>query len=117
MATLKFDRGTSFTIGVTYKKNGVPFSLIGATVRFTIKSVEFDSSPDDATAIVEKNITSGTEEGTANITLAPTDTDDVTPGNYYYDIKVDEQSNGETVYKIDEGRVKLGGSPTNRLSS
>lgn len=114
MATLKIDRGTRYVIGVNYKKDGVPFSLVGATVRFTIKSVEWDTDLDDSDAILVKNVTSGDADGYAEISIAPADTDDVTPGNYFYDIKVDEASNGVNIYKIDEGKIKLDGSPTNR---
>ena len=56
---------------------------------------------------------SGGEQG---VPQAPALTDELEPGTYHYDIKVDEQSNGQYVYKIDEGKVKLDGSPTNRLS-
>jgi len=114
MANLKINRGTTYSIGVTYKKNGVATSLVGATVRFTMKTSEYDSSTDDATASVLKNITDGMSDGTATITIDPDDTATLTPNKYYYDIKVEES--GGDIYKIDEGTVKLDGSPTNRLS-
>lgn len=113
MATLKIDRGTTFIIAVNYQVDGVATSLVGSTVRFTMKPVEWDSDADDSDASVKKNITDGTAEGYAEIELIPDDTDTLTPGSYYYDIKV-ENASGE-IYKIDEGKVKLDGSPTNRL--
>lgn len=114
MAQLKINRGTTYTINFTYLRNGVATSLVGATVRFTIKSSEYDSSTDDSTAVVLKNITTGNSSGEATITLDPADTSTLTPGKYFYDIKVKES--GGSVYKTDEGTVKLDGSPTNRLS-
>lgn len=112
MANLKINRGTTYTIGIVYKKNGVPTTLVGATVRFTIKSVEWDDNMTDTDAIVLKNVTTGNSSGEATITIDPTDTATVDPGKYYYDIKVEEA--GGDIYKIDEGTIALDGSPTNR---
>ncbi len=116
MAKLKINRGTTYSRTVNYKVNGVPTTLVGATVRFTMKTAEYDSSTDDSTSVVKKNVTDGTAGGVATITINPTDTNTLTPGKYYYDIKVDVNSNGATVYKIDEGTIELDASPTNRLS-
>jgi len=116
MAKLKINRGTTYSRTVNYQENGVATSLVGSTVRFTMKADEWDTDTDDSTALVTKNITSGTSGGVATITLAPADTATITPGEYKYDIKVDKGSLGTTVYKIDEGTVVLDGSPTNRLS-
>lgn len=112
MATLKINRGTTYTIGVNYKKNGEPATLVGATVRFTVKDVEYDSNWTDSDAVVLKNVTDGTSGGVASIVIDPEDTAELTPGDYFYDIKVEEASGD--IYKIDEGKVKLDGSPTNR---
>jgi hypothetical protein len=112
MATLKIDRGTTYTIGIVYKRDGEPATLEGATVRFTMKTAEYDSDTTDSDAIVKKDVTDGDAGGNATITIDPADTAEVEPGQYYYDIKV-EQADGE-IYKIDEGKVKLDGSPTNR---
>lgn len=114
MANLTINRGTTYSIGITYKKNGVAHTLVGATVRFTIKANEYDEDMDDSTALLLKNVTDGNAQGEATITIDPDDTAEIVPGKYYYDIKVDEASDGVTIYKIDEGRVTLDGSPTNR---
>lgn len=115
LATLKVNRGTTYAIIYNHKVDGVATTLVGATVRFTMKSTEYDTDADDSDALVVKNVTSGTSGGVATITLTPTDTYQ-TPGKYFYDIKVDVASDGVTIYKMDEGIVKLGGSPTNRTS-
>jgi len=112
MATLAINRGTTYTIGVEYQKDGEPATLVGATVRFTVKTEEWDDDMDDSDASILKNVTDGTSAGLATITIDPEDTATLTPGNYYYDIKVEEA--GGEIYKIDEGKIKLDGSPTNR---
>jgi hypothetical protein len=116
MGKFTVDRGTTFTIDVAYRDNGSPASLVGATVRFTVKSTEYDSSVDDSTAVITKDITSHTNapEGLSAVIIDPADTATLEPGKYHYDIKVAES--GGAVYKIDEGTLKLDGSPTNRLT-
>ena len=114
MAQLKITRGTTYTIGLNYQRNGVAHTLVGATVRFTMKTAEFSASTTDADASVIKNVTDGNAAGEATITLHPSDTATLEPGKYYYDIKVQEADT--SIYKVDEGTVKLDGSPTNRLS-
>jgi hypothetical protein len=114
MAKLTITRGTTYTIGLNYQRSGVATSLVGATVRFTMKSAEYDTDTDDSDASVIKNVTTGDADGAATITINPSDTATLTPGKYYYDIKV--QESGGSIYKVDEGTVVLDGSPTNRLS-
>lgn len=112
MAQLKINRGTTYTIGVAYQRNGVAETLVGATVRFTAKTTEFSTDLTDADASISKNVTDGTADGLATITINPADTSSLTPGKYFYDIKVEDASGN--IYKIDEGTIKLDGSPTNR---
>lgn len=114
MAQLKISRGTTYSINYTFQRNGVAASLVGATVRFTVKSTEYSADANDTDAAIVKNITNGTADGSAVITINPTDTALLTPTKYFYDIKV-KLPDGE-VYKTDEGTIKLDGSPTNRLS-
>lgn len=112
MAQLRINRGTTYTIGVGYERGGVAATLVGATVRFTVKPEEWNDNMLDSDASVLKNVTDGNSAGEATITINPEDTAELTPGKYYYDIKV-EQADGQ-IYKIDEGTIKLDGSPTNR---
>lgn len=114
MSQLKINRGTTYTIDVNYQRNGVAATLVGATVRFTVKDNEYDADAEDTTASITKNITNGTANGTATITIDPADTAALEPGKYFYDIKVEDADSN--VYKIDEGTIKLDGSPTNRLT-
>jgi len=114
MAKLKINRGTTYVISVQYQEDGVNTSLSGATVRFTVKTEEFTTSTTDADAVITKNVTDGTAEGVATITIDPADTATLVPDKYFYDIKV-ALPTGQ-VYKIDEGTIQLDGSPTNRLA-
>lgn len=114
MAQLKINRGTTYTRSGTVSIDGSAADLTGATVRFTMKSTEYDTDIDDSDASVSKDVTDGTAEGAYEITIDPADTAELTPQKYYYDIKV-EFADGR-IFKLDEGTVKLDGSPTNRLS-
>lgn len=114
MATLKIKRGTTYTLGYQHKHDGVNHSLIGATVRFTVKQAEYDDSANDATALIKKDILTGNADGYAVIPLTPEDTATLTPGALHYDIKVQEAPG--KIYLMDEGKVTLKGSPTNRLT-
>ena len=112
---LSINRGTTFNVTVNYQKNGVAADLTGATVRFTVKNAEYDADNLDAAALITKNVTSHTNAlgGISTIALIPTDTQNMIPGIYTYDIKVAEAAGA--VYKIDEGKFLVDGSPTNRL--
>lgn len=116
MGKFTINRGTTFSIDLVYKKNGAAESLSGATIRFTMKPVEYDGDAADASASVLKNVTSHLDAGAglSNILINPADTATLEPGKYNYDIKVAEA--GGAVYKVDEGIITLDGSPTNRLS-
>lgn len=114
MAKLKIDRGTTYTRTLNYSVNGTPTTLVGATVRFTVKTDEFDDSSNDSTAVISKDVTSGTADGVATISILPADTATLAPGKYYYDTKVQDASGN--IFKVDEGTIELDGSPTNRLT-
>lgn len=114
MANLKINRGTTYVITFSYQKDGVAETLVGATVRFTVKTAEYSTDATDSDATIVKNITTGDSAGVATITIDPADTATLTPGKYYYDIKVEEA--GGDIYKTDEGTIKLDASPTNRLT-
>jgi hypothetical protein len=114
MPVLVISRGTTFAITVEYRRNGTPASLVGSTIRFTVKANEFSSSDDDSDALLKYDVTNGDDDGHAVITIVPADTKSLAPGNYFYDIKV-EDADGN-VYKLDEGGLRIDASPTNRLS-
>ena len=117
---LTIKRGTTYPITVTFlDEAGAPIDLTGATVYFTAKSVESDIITDDASAVIEKDVTvhvdeagnPSADEGITTILLTGTDTT-VSPGNYFYDITV-KYASGVINTPI-EGKVKIDGKPTNR---
>ena len=114
-ASLRIDRGTTYTIGIEFKKDGVPASLVGAEIRFTVKDVQFDSNWTDTDALIAKNVTNHTDptNGISVIPLDPVDTAEIPPGKYFFDIKV-EEANGD-IHTLLKGKCSILGSPTNRL--
>lgn len=112
MGKITYNRGTTFSITHIYQKNGAP-STDGQTLLFTAKTQESDSDDDDSTAFLVKSVAMS---GSTNvITIEPDDIlPSVSPGNYYYDIKVVEGAN--VVYLADSGKFILDATPTNRLA-
>lgn len=111
---LTYDRGTTYAITVNYQENGVATDITGASIFFTVKESEYDTNATDSTALISKTVTSHTTplSGISTITIDPTDSEDITPGNYYYDIKIKKA--GAQIYKLVEGRFIIDASPTNR---
>lgn len=111
---LSLSRGTSDSYTVNYSVNGVPATLVGSTVRFTVKDAQYDDRWDDSAALILKNITTGDSSGQATIELLPVDTAEIEPATYYYDIKVELPDS--TVYLLVNGKFFLTASPTNRYT-
>lgn len=116
MAKLKINRGTTYVISGTFSLDGVAQDITGSTVRFTVKTAEYSDATDDSDAVITKDVTNGTAAGAYTITIDPSDTATLTPGKYFYSTKIDVDSDGATVYELDEGTIALDGDPTNRLS-
>lgn len=111
---LTIKRGTTFPIEITITDaDGDPVDLTGATIYFTAKAVESDIITDDASAVIEKDVTVHTDptEGESLVTLSAADTT-VTPNTYFYDITV-KYASGVVNTPI-EGKLKIDGKPTNR---
>jgi hypothetical protein len=110
MSKITYYRGTTFPIAVTYTP---PAGIAGATALFTVKTSQSDTDPVDAAAIVKKDITLTGNAGSSQI--APGDVaDTVTPGTYFYDLKVLD-ANG-AIYPIAADKFELKATPTNRLT-
>ena len=56
MAQLKINRGTTYTITFNYQKDGVATTLVGATVRFTMKTTEYSSDATDTAVRLIKGL-------------------------------------------------------------
>lgn len=115
--TRKLPRGTSYRINVEFKIDGAPASLVGATLRFTIKPARYDDDTDDSSATLIKNVSShdNAAGGLSHITINPADTDDFVPGDYFYDVKV-QLADLTKIYTLEEGMLLITGSPTNRFT-
>lgn len=115
--TRKIPRGTSYRINVEFQIDGAPASLVGATVRFTIKSVRYDAETDDSSATFTQDVTAhdNAAGGLSHVGLLPADTSAFVPGDYFYDIKV-QLADPTKVYLLEEGELTITGSPTNRLT-
>jgi hypothetical protein len=113
---LEVNRGTTYTINGVYKEDGVATDITGATVRFTVKSEEYDSDTADDSALILKNVTSFSNPtaGEYAIVIDPADTQSIAPGKYFYSIKIELTSGA--VYELSEGKFILDADPTNRLT-
>ena len=81
-------RGDSREYLLTFTNGeGSAIPITGWKVYFTVKKNYRD---DDAVAVIKKDISDhyDPENGKTKISLLPVDTDDVVPGDYYYDIQV-----------------------------
>jgi hypothetical protein len=97
---------------VTIDLNFTDVDLTGATVYFTLKS-DYDDDATDSTALISKDVTVHTNPtaGETAVILTPTDTN-ITPGNYYYDVKLEKASGEQQTIQI--GRCKVLPAVTNR---
>ena len=93
--------------------DGTAINLTNALVFFTMKTKPTDA---DADAVLAKTVSSHTDPtaGKTEIVLEHSDTDDLTPASYYYDIQL-VLSNG-FVATIDNGKVKVLTDITRRVS-
>ncbi len=84
-------RATDQTFTTTFTdEDGAVIDISSSTVFFTVKAKVGDT---DAEALITKDVTSHTDptNGITNIVLTDAQTD-ITPGNYFYDIKLKDSS-------------------------
>lgn len=114
MNKITVNRGTTYAITGTYTDSDGNTDITGATVRFTVKSGKWSADEADSDALITAtgSLTNATA-GQYTIDLSNSDTE-VTPGKYYYDIKIELQDG--SIYRLDFGRFIVSGSPTNRTS-
>lgn len=95
-------RGDSRAISLTVRDaEGDAFNLTGCTVFFTVNATE--APDDDTAAIIEKEVTVHTNPtaGLTTISITNADTQDLTPGSYWYDIQLKDTSGNITSLKKD----------------
>jgi len=106
-------KADTVSIVITVKNsNDIAINITGYTFYFTVKSSYSDS---DATAKINKTITSHNDptNGQTTVTLSATDTNQ-TAGNYYYDIIMKDGSSNVTtllhgIFKV-LSRVRIAAS-------
>jgi len=101
-------RGDNNSFGVTFKKaDGTLYNIKNWVVFFTVKT---NRDLPDAQASLQKIVTafsdttSGTS-GSANIPILPSDTTNLTPGEYDFDIQV--CTDGSANYTVLKGKLDL----------
>jgi hypothetical protein len=101
-------RGDTKTLTLTFKNAaGVPYNIKNWAVHFTLKQ---NASLPDSEAILQKIVTSFADStsgtsGVAVITLNPSDTVNIDPGTYDFDIAV--TTNENKVYTVMRGKYDL----------
>ena len=93
---------------IKVKKDGIAEDITGWTIYFTVKENmnDDDTESGGGEAKIAKDITIHTDptNGQTLITLSSSDTN-LTPGNYYYDIKYkDDEDNIAVLFR---GRIKI----------
>jgi hypothetical protein len=97
----KIYRGDDYTLSVEVKDaDGNAYDLTGCTLFHTVKENESDSDDD---AVIKSDVTTHTDptNGESEIDVPDTDTDDLTPGDYYYDVQLKDASGN--IYTLEKG--------------
>ncbi|MFQ3578659.1 MAG: hypothetical protein SNJ71_00785 [Bacteroidales bacterium] len=107
-----FYRGDTVTIRCLFKQNGVAKDITNSVVFFTVKKNVQDA---DNKAIISKKITNHTKplEGETYIILTASDTNNITPGQYFYDVQLVEDNN---VFTVISGTVSVLADITRRVT-
>lgn len=90
---------------------GAVIDITGWKVYFTLKQ---NHLIEDGEAVIKKDITNheAPKEGKTKIVLAPSDTDNLKPGNYFYDVQI-KKPNGDVVTVV-RGSLKIEPDVTRR---
>lgn len=105
-------RGDSRDYSLTFTDDeGDPIPITGWKVYFTLKKNEWDSK-----TVVKKDVTEheDAEGGNTVISLAPADTNDLEPGDYFYDFQVKKP--GGDILTVAKGKLKILADITRRVS-
>lgn len=107
MAKIELIRGDSRTITIPITNpDGTAKNLTGCTVYFTVNATKEPVS--DASAVIAKSTTSfaSPTTGIATISLTNADTQNITPGSYYYDVQLKDASGNISSEEQDRCVVK-----------
>lgn len=87
-------RGTTYNFEYNHTdSSGAAVPLTGNTLYFTVKADKYDSDAADTSALIQKTVTSHSDEaaGVTGFTLDDSDTQ-IDPGKYYFDVVVEDAS-------------------------
>lgn len=96
-------RGDTFELIVNVKSNGVAFDMTGYTPVLSAMIVPTETTADIQLYGADVD-TSKAGEGTLTFTFSPSDTENETAGDYYYDIQITKDS---TIYTIIKSTLEL----------
>ena len=104
LPTLKdFVRGGTYTLNIPVtNSDGTAFNLTGSEVFFTVNSNSeptVDGTDSTAQIATSTNSFSVPSSGIATITLSPTQTNTLSEGKYFYDVKLKDSSGNMSVVK------------------
>lgn len=106
---LTIEQGSTFSKSVTIiDSDGLPVSFSGASAEMQIRETISAASPAITLSTANGRISLGSA-GLITLSIPATNTDDLAPGNYVYDLEV---TSGSTVKKYMSGMVKVVGEVT-----
>jgi len=103
---LLLEQGATFSRSITWKdEDGAPINITGYSARLQVRKDA--SSP---TTVLEMTTTNGRisitgPSGILNLTVAASDTEDLPPGSYLYDLEL--ESPGGVVTRLLEGSLSI----------
>lgn len=106
---LSIEQGSTFSKSLTIiNSDGLPVSFTGASAQMQLRQTLSSASPAITLSTANGRITLSSG-GTITLSIAATDTDDLTPGTYVYDLEV---TSGSTVRKYMSGKATVVGEVT-----
>lgn len=105
---LRMYQGATFRYVLTWLEDDVPKNLTSYTARMQVRE-HINAATTILSISTDDDITLGGAAGTITIEVAASDTDDINPGLYVYDL---ELVTGSTVTRLVEGTFMVSGEVT-----
>ena len=105
---LRMYQGATFRYVLTWLEDDVPKNLTNYTARMQVRE-HINAAATILSISTDDDITLGGAAGTITIEVAASDTDDIDPGLYVYDL---ELVTGSTVTRLVEGTFMVSGEVT-----
>ncbi len=113
---MSIHRGVTYDIVYHHENStGDPVPLTGCTIYFTVKTEEWDTNTTDTSAVIKKttSVHTNAAAGLSGWKLTDADTQVAEPGDYYFDIIVEDAS-GESLPPCVIGAFIVKPKQTNR---